>query len=162
LDRARLDQVMAVVNAQLNPAGYDCIEAEWSGNERILRIFVDSSGSVDGIALDGCVKASRLLREVPALDDMIPARYTLEVSSPGVERPLRRLAHFALQVGQKIQVKLKDKVGDRKHGAGKLLGIEEHGAEDEAMLTLETEQGIWSFPLASLQRASLVYDWGDS
>ena len=159
MDRARLDHVMAVVNAQLNSAGYDCIEAEWSGNDRILRLFVDNLGGEGGLALDGCVKASRLLQEVTALDDMIPARYTLEVSSPGIERPLRRLEHFARQVGQTIQVKLKDKVGDRKQGVGKLLGIEEHGAEDEAVLTLETEQGIWSFPLVSLQRASLVYDW---
>jgi len=160
LDRVKLDSVMNVVNGQLQPAGYDCIEAEWSGNDRILRLFVDYQGQDEGITLDGCVKASRLLAEYPQLDDMIPGNYVLEVSSPGVERPLRRREHFASQVGRCVEVKLLEKVGERRNGRGTLLAVGD--GDDGVLITLETEQGQWSFPLLSLQRASLVYDWGNN
>ena len=154
LDRAKLDEIIALVNRTLHPAGFDCLEAEWSGSDRILRLFVDLlDDSQGGVTLDSCVRASRLLEESPELDALTPAHYTLEVSSPGVERPLRSAGHFSRHVGERVQVKLVEKVQDRRNGVGKLLQVK------DSLITLETEQGPWQFPLAALQRASLVYDW---
>ena len=158
MDRLKLDSLISVVNGQLNPAGFDCIEAEWSAHEKILRLFVDRQNEQTGINLDGCVSASRLLGEFTELDDMIPGHYVLEVSSPGVERPLRRIEHFQAHIGRKVEVKLHEKFNDRRQGKGVLAAVAEG---DGGWLTLETEQGVWSFPLRCLQRASLVYDWGD-
>jgi ribosome maturation factor RimP len=167
LNRAKLDEIVAVANGVLHPAGYDCIEAEWSAHDRILRLFVDKLGHVssgpedkDGINLDGCVEASRMLLDLAAIDDLIPGKYTMEVSSPGVDRPLRRLADFTRHVGDEIDVRLVEKVENRRNGKGRLTQLEPLG-DDDARLTLETAEGRWSFPLASLQRASLVYDWKD-
>lgn len=158
LDRAKLDTIIAIVNRVLGPAGYECIEAEWSGGDRILRLFVDLAAG--NITLDDCVKASRLLEELPDLDAATPPHYTLEVSSPGVERPLRRRQHFERHLGERVQVRLRGKVQERRGGTGRLVEVETaSGGVDDALITLETEQGVWSFPLASLQHASLVYDW---
>lgn len=160
MDRVRLNTVIELVSRVLNPAGYDCIEADWVGDERILRLFVDRTGSdgKTGIMVDDCVKASKLLDEYQELDNAVSGAYTLEVSSPGVERPLRLKPDFERHVGATVEVKLVDKVQERRHGSGKLLPLS-HDAEG-TIITLETTRGPWSFPLTSLQRAHLVYDWG--
>jgi ribosome maturation factor RimP len=168
-----LDEVVAVVSEQLRPAGFDCIEAEWSAHDRILRLFVDQLDPEKGpINLDACVEASRLLLEFAPLDEVVPGKYTLEVSSPGVERPLRRLPHFERSVGSTVEVKLREKVQERRNGKGRLVRIDppspaamadkSAGSEDDARITLDTAEGVWTFPLGALQRAHLVYDWGDA
>lgn len=161
MDRLRLDDVTVLASRLVEPAGYECIEAEWVGNDHILRLFVDriDAGATTeaGIKLDDCVTASRILNDAPELDELVNGTYVLEVSSPGVERPLRFPKHFARHIGATVQVKLSDKVADRRQGKGKLVDV---AAGEDASITLETEQGPWSFPLAKLQHASLVYDWG--
>lgn len=165
MDRTKLDTVIALVSRLLQPAGYECIEAEWAGNDRVLRLFIDRvegapvpEGKKPGVDLDDCVKASKLLDEVAELDAAIDGTYNLEVSSPGVERPLRRLVDFEKHLGQTVEVKLADKIDDRRHGTGKLVAV---AKDTQPIITLETKRGPWSFPHSSLQRASLVYDWGD-
>jgi ribosome maturation factor RimP len=167
LDRVKLDKIITAVNQLLAPAAFDCIEAEWQAHDRILRLFVEHVDPAVGINLDGCVQASRLLLDDPDLDALVNGVYTLEVSSPGVERPLRRAVHFERHVGATIQVKLREKVQERKNGTGRIVRVEAPAAaadaaymSDDTRITLETPEGPWSFPLASLQKASLVYDWG--
>jgi len=175
MNRFQLDQVIELVEAAIGPNGFECIEAEWVANERVLRLYIDrlesqaSQGSKDvdkdvddheasqvaqvGIDLEGCAMASRLLAESPELDAMIPGPYSLEVSSPGLERPLRRRRHFEKAVGATVQVKLQTKILDRKNGTGRLVGVNDNE------VTLETTQGAWSFPIDQVQKASLVYSW---
>lgn len=160
MDRSRLDEVTLLASRLVEPAGYECIEAEWVGNDRILRLFVDrvdAASAEASIKLEDCVAASRILNEATELDDLVGGKYVLEVSSPGVERPLRFPKHFARHIGATVQVKLSDKVAERRQGKGKLVDVL---ISDDTSITLETEQGPWSFPLAKLQHASLVYDWG--
>ncbi len=159
MDRVKLDNVISLVNGQLNPAGFDCIEAEWLGHERILRLFVERPAEGMGMNLDGCVSATRLINEFPELDEMVPGHYVLEVSSPGVERPLRRLEHFRAQLGQRAEVKLREKYNERRQGKGVLAAVSD---DNGGLVTMQTEQGEWSFSVELLQRASLLYDWGDS
>jgi len=159
VDRIKLDNVITLVNGQLNPSGFDCIEAEWLGHERILRLFVERASDEIGMNLDGCVSATRLLHECAALDDMVPGHYVLEVSSPGVERPLRRVEHFRANLGRRAEVKLREKCNERRQGKGILAEVRD---DNGGLVTMQTEQGDWSFSLELLQRASLLYDWGDS
>ncbi len=162
MDRSKLDMLIAQISRSLNPHGFDCIEAEWAANERILRVYVDNLAAGPSITLDGCVKASRLLEDVPELEAMVPGNYSLEVSSPGVERPLRSRTHFERHMGETVQVKLVDKYLDRRQGTGRVVEVAEGDTvtgQQDTLVTLETEQGAWSFPLTHLQRASLVYDW---
>lgn len=165
MDRARLNEVIALVSSRVAASGYECIEAEWVGDQRILRLFIDRAADgagETGVNLDDCVKASKLLDEFAELDKVINGAYTLEVSSPGVERPLRRRRDFEQHIGETVEVKLTDKIQDRRHGTGKLVDVAPAAAADDTIITLDTKRGPWSFPLASLQRASLVFDWGAS
>jgi ribosome maturation factor RimP len=167
MDRQRLNNVIALVSRLIGASGYECIEAEWAGDQRILRLFVDralADGAAEpaadgkgGVNLDDCVKISKLIDESSELDELISGAYTLEVSSPGVERPQRRRRDFEQHIGETVEVKLTDRIEDRRHGTGKLVDVA--GKDDAAIITLETKRGPWSFPLASLQRASLVFDW---
>jgi ribosome maturation factor RimP len=163
LDRTKLDSLITLVSQTLAPHGFECIEAEWSAGERVLRLFVDTLAG-EGINLDGCVTASRLLEDLPALDEVMPGKYTLEVSSPGVERPLRSRSHFESHLGETVSVKLMEKYLDRRQGTGKVIQVADGDTvtgQSDTLITLQTEQGDWSFPLAQLQRASLVYDWSN-
>lgn len=168
MDRARLDEIVATVNRVLLPVGYVCIEAEWSAHDRVLRLYVDFTDQGRGtVNLDACVEASQLLMEYQELDELVPGRYTLEVSSPGVDRPLRRLEDFTGVIGQTVEVRLSEKVMNRKNGKGRLTSVvpgpsDGGGSLEGARITLDTAEGIWTFPLASLLRAHLIYDWGDA
>lgn len=155
MNRHQLDQIINIVEGSINPFGFECIEAEWVSNERILRLFVDRPDCQTGIDLEGCAAASRLIAEIPAVDAAISGPYSLEVSSPGIERPLRRRRHFERAVGETVQVKLQSKILDRKNGTGRLVGVNENE------VTLETTQGPWSFPIDQVQKASLVYSWNN-
>lgn len=153
MNREHLDHIINVVESNIASAGYECIEAEWVEDHRTLRVFVDHP---KGVQLDDCAAVSRMLAEAKELDDAVPGTYNLEVSSPGVERPLRRLSHFQKVVGAMVEVKLLEQVLERKHAKGTLVGI----SSDDGIVTLDTNRGMWAFPLKRLQKASLVHDWG--
>lgn len=164
MDRTKLDTLIALVSQTLAPHGYECLEAEWVAGERVLRLYVDTLAG-EGINLDGCVAATRILEGLPSLDEVMTGKYALEVSSPGVERPLRSKAHFESHLGETVSVKLLDKYMDRRQGTGQVTNVAEGDTvtgQIDTLITLRTEQGDWSFPLAQLQRASLVYDWTNS
>lgn len=163
MDRIQLDKIISTTQTLIKESGFDCIEAEWVGSERILRLFIDRLESDDAVAtpvnLDDCVKATRLLNDSEAFEQAVEGSYTLEVSSPGLERPLRRRSHFEKHLGAKIEVKLTDAFCDRKHAVGELLAISEEA--DDPQVTMKTNRGDWSFPLAQLQRANLVFEWNN-
>ncbi len=159
---------MALVSKLLEPVSLECIEAEWQGHDRILRLFVDrivlADGPADqpGINLDDCVRASSTLNDRPELDEAVAGAYTLEVSSPGIERPLRLRQHFERFLGKKVHVTLREKMDDRWQGEGTLAAVEAGHGEglDDATVTMDTHDGRWTFGLGNLKKASLVYDWG--
>jgi len=152
--RTELDRIIDFVNSQLPVEKYECIEAEWCAEDRTLRLFIDRRDEKLPMSLSDCVAVNDLLIDLPDLDAMISGEYTLEVSSPGVERPLRRKAHFLEHLGETIEVKLVHKILDRRHGKGRLVAVDEDGK-----VTLETNRGSWSFPIDSLMTASVVYNW---
>jgi ribosome maturation factor RimP len=162
LNRKKLDDVITLVSRLLAERGHpelECLEVDWLPGERILRLYVDRIDGNGGIDLEGCVTASRALEESPELDGVFKGTYTLEVSSPGVERPLRARQHFVREIGKRIQVRLSEKHADRWRAAGRLAAVADEA--DGPHITMETEQGAWSFPLASLQRAHVVHEWGE-
>lgn len=153
VERASLDKVIGIINDAIAPKGFECLEAEWLGNARILRIFVDRPGL--GIDLSGCVEVNSLLYNNSPLDSAVPGTYQLEVSSPGIERPLRLREHFEKHMGEVVEVKLLEKQMERRNGIGKILAVNDQ-------VTLATAQGTWVFDLDKLQKAHLVYDWESS
>lgn len=147
--------------------GYELVGIEYFGQGRryLLRIYIDSS---NGIGLDDCVRVSNQLSNALAVEDPIPGPYTLEVSSPGLDRPLFELRDFQKFVGRKIQAKIlknfnqSDKLpsaNSQNHetsidGRRKILGLlkEVHSTH----LIIEEQGHELIVPLARIDKANLV------
>jgi ribosome maturation factor RimP len=123
----RLQQVVEPVLADL---GYECVFSETTveNGRKIVRIYIDraaaESASPEPIGIEDCVKVTRELDPVLDVADVLPGRYELEVSSPGINRPLARKKDFEKFKGQKVAVRTFEKIGDRRNFLGTLLGIE--------------------------------------
>ena len=137
------------------PAGIEIVDVEFlgAGKGRVLRIFIDKP---EGVTHGDCEFISRGVEAVLDGEDVIPGdTYDLEVSSPGVERKLRKPAEFQRFAGQKAKVVLTEPVDNQKHWRGTLRGM-----EDDNTILLEPAQGrLLRIPLASVKRANLEYEW---
>jgi ribosome maturation factor RimP len=147
---ATTERVRPVVEPILDDLGLRIYDIELAGG--VLRILADREG---GVGIDDLSTATRLISR--ALDDteVIAGSYTLEVSSPGLERPLRTPAHFAGAAGTEVSIKtVPDFEGDRRI-AGVLT------AADETAITVRSSDGEeHRIPLQAIQKARTVFEWG--
>jgi len=122
------------------------------GNSRVLRIFIDKP---QGVTHSDCEFISMNVGTILDVEDTIPGgRYTLEVSSPGVERRLTRPQEFQRFLGHKIKVVLRQAVDGQKHWAGMLKNFA------DGMITLEPSPGkSLEFPLEQVEKANLKFEW---
>jgi ribosome maturation factor RimP len=121
------------------------------GRTTLVRVFVDSE---DGVDLDTVAEVSEELSRGLDLRDPIPGRYTLEVSSPGLERRLRRPEHYALSVGRRAAVKTHDRIA----GASNLVeGVITRA--DERGIELEMPDGPLEVPYDAIKSARTVFEW---
>ena len=160
-DRARLEAVSAPI---LRAHGAELVDLEFKSEPQgwVLRIFVEKLGSAATMAdtkaaavdLDLCAKVARELS--PALDvaDLVPHRYHLEVSSPGIERPLRRAQDYVRFAGKKAKLKLTDAVRGQKV----LVGI--LGQLRGDVLPLQDGGASYEIPFANIVSARLVFEFG--
>jgi ribosome maturation factor RimP len=116
------DRVRDVVGAPLETSGLELVDVEHTGT--ILRVTVDRPGGVD---LDAISEASRLVSEALDRTDVVPGRYVLEVSSPGVERPLRTPAHFRRFVGTRVAVRTRPETEGERRVDGQLEAADDEG-----------------------------------
>jgi ribosome maturation factor RimP len=133
----------------LHDCGVELYDLETASEfeQRIYRIYITSS---QGINLDKCAEVTRILAPILDLDPPISGPYTLEVSSPGIERPLKRIEQFQGSIGENIKVKLinTDKI------IGKLESIE------DGKITIKEEDGEVSvIPLDEIEKARTYYQW---
>lgn len=126
---------------------------EKEGSRWMLRVFIDKPG---GVTVEDCEAMSRRLD--PLLDeaDPIPHEYALEVSSPGLERPLKRPADYQRFAGEEVAFRLFAPVEGRRNWQGTLLGMDEDGN-----VKLATETGEKTIPLSGISRAHLVFRFPD-
>ena len=137
-----------IVEPAVRGMGFELVDAQLSNHGRLVRIFIDKPG---GITVDDCADVSRHLTHVFAVEGVDYDR--LEVSSPGLDRPLRKPEDFARFVGSKVEVRMRkpDETGRRRF-AGTLRGIE------AGVATLEVEGRIVALELEGMERAHLVPD----
>ncbi len=150
MERQTLNQIMELTASILAETPYTCIEAEWNGEDRAVLIYLDQPG---GVYLDDCIRATKLLSSNPHLESILPDSCNLEVSSPGIERPLRRPQDFLPHVGKKISVRLYTPAEKKKKGVGILTGI-----DDLQQISVDLPEGRWVFPLTAVKTAKLVVD----
>ena len=149
-------QVLAPAVTDLGLDLYD-VDVTGSGRARILRVMVDREGGVDLEAIAAATQAVSPLLDAPPLDAVIPGPYALEVSSPGLERPLRTPAHFARAVGETVSVKTR---AGAEHGPRRVRGVVTAADDAGFDLTLD-DATVQRVAYADLTQAHTVFEWGD-
>jgi len=123
---------------------------EGSRGGRVLRLYLDKEG---GPNVDDLTRVSRQLSELLDAEDTIDGTYTLEVSSPGINRPLKKPAHFARFVGKRIRVRTRDLIDGRRS----FLGILGQVVEDSVILTQEGKR--YRIPFSMIEKSNYDHDW---
>ena len=158
-------ELTSVVEAGLAELGFELVELEKGGtaSRPILRLRIDraeGSGAEAGVSVDDCARVSRALEARLEARPGVPATYVLEVSSPGVERPLVRRRDFERFAGREVALHGKQALaGGARTLTGELLGVLGEGADEEIGLRLADGAEAW-IPRAEATRANLVFRWG--
>lgn len=152
---ALISRVTEITERVGSPQGIEVVEVEFggSGRGRLLRIYIDKS---EGVTHADCEFISQHVGTILDVEDVVPGpHYSLEVSSPGVERKLLKPADYQRFAGQKAKVVLSEPVENQKHWEGTLRGLEEG-----TTVTLEPAAGrLVRIPLGSIRKANLKFEW---
>jgi len=160
----KVPEVDRELEARVESLGFELVQAEWGGSSRrpVLRLRVDRPAGEDrsGITVDECARVSRGLEAWLDELEVMPERYVLEVSSPGVERPLVRPRDWVRFTGQEVRVKLKpSQQGGAVRLQGEVLGLEEDGDVGPRVALRLSDGGERWIPLEGISQAHLVYRW---
>jgi len=151
------------IERQVESMGLEMVELEQAGNAArpILRLYIDRPDSVpgdgqSGVSLEDCAGVSRALEPMLDAREDLSDRYVLEVSSPGVERPLTRPRDYTRFAGREVALKGKAALAGRaKRLQGTLVGLRDG---ERAVLRLEGGEEV-EIPLSEIDRANLVFRW---
>lgn len=151
------ERVTALAEPLLASLGLELVELEYKrfGRSMVLRLFIDRPG---GVTLDDCAAVSRELSQILDVEDFIREFYTLEVSSPGLDRPLKKESDYLRYTGRLVKLRtfelLPDDAGNmRKTFVGTLLGLD----DGVVRLTLQEGQSA-SLPLGKIAKANLEFE----
>jgi ribosome maturation factor RimP len=147
-----IKQVMELLEPILDERGYELVDVEYLSKHGkwILRIYIDKNG---GITIDDCAQVSGELGDLLDIKEVIRHEYVLEVSSPGVNRPLKKEKDFARAIGQKIKVTMSAPINGRRNFNGYLRAFQDQ------TLDLEIEGKRTSLPWQEIEKANLVYEF---
>lgn len=143
--------IVAVVEPVVTGLGFDFVGAEFgqAENGQTLRIYIDTERK-SGIVIEDCAAVSRQLNAVLDVEDTIKSAYQLEVSSPGVDRPLFTEPQFAAQLNETVRVKMAAGVGGRRNFKGRLVRAE------AGMATVEVDGIDYELLLDDIDEANLI------
>lgn len=146
-----LQEVRQVVEPILESQGFELVDLEYQRESQgwVLRIYLDREG---GVGLDDCAGISHEVGAVLEVKDLIPSAYILEVSSPGLTRPLKKPEDFNKFRNQMVKIKLYEPLDGRKNFKGTLLGLEGD------RVRVEVEQRVYELPLQRIAKANLEID----
>lgn len=147
------------IETRVEALGFELVELEQAGSKSrpILRLRIDVEGatSAKGVSLDDCTRVSRAVEGFLDERGDVGERYVLEVSSPGLERPLIKPRDYARFAGSEIAIKTSQPVGDLgKRVEGVLRGI-----DDDGRVQVEVRGRMVEIPRAEIRKAHLVYRW---
>ena len=143
------DTLIRLLEPTIERLGYELadLELKQGGRDGLLRVYIDKDGGVD---IDDCEAVSRQVSAILDVEDPLPGHYTLEVSSPGLDRTLTKPAHFRRYTGQEVRVRLRFPLDGRRNFRGALAS-----ADDEHIEVVVDGQS-YSLPLATIETARLV------
>ena len=120
-----------------------------AGNHSVLRLFIDHENGID---VDDCAEVSRQVGAILDVEDPISSEYSLEVSSPGLDRPLFDKAHFEAVVDETVEVKISMPLNGRRKFKGKLVAVE----NDSLIVMVDNEE--YELVISNIDKSHLVYN----
>ncbi len=155
-----IKKIEELVQPLLDELGCELVDLEYQREQRgwVLRLFLDKEG---GINLDDCAMASREISSLMDVENIINTAYSLEVSSPGIERPLKKPQDFKRFSGQLVKIKTLDSIDpdatgkNRKTFIGTLSGLE----DDNVLLILKNKNDAVAIALSQIDKANLKYEF---
>ncbi len=143
-------KIAELIEPSLQSMGYEIVRVMYTGGDRqILQIMAEREDGT--MTIDGCEEVSRTVSALLDVEDPISGAYNLEVSSPGIDRPLTRLKDFERWSGFEAKVELDEAVEGQRRHRGKLIGTE----EEDIVLLNDAGEKI-TLPFADLRKAKLV------
>jgi len=157
-------QLIELADPVCSGAGYELVDLHYSKEQHgwVVRVLIDRIDEQgEPIGFDDCERVSRELSAVLDVEDPVPHAYRLEVSSPGIDRPLRTLAHFRRHVGEVAKIAMEPgsaaEHGGRRNFKGRLVAVE--GNEDDARVAIEVDGVTYRLTVGDIAAARLVPDW---
>ena len=150
---AGLEKIEAITRSVAEPQGIEVVEVELKGGgkNQFLRISIDKP---EGVTHDDCAMISHSVGEILDADETIPSHYTLEVSSPGVERKLLKLADFERFAGKRAKLVLREPLEGQKSLEGILNGV----SDEKITLALDSGAAL-QIPYGQVDHANLKFEW---
>lgn len=142
-------QLLDLLAPTVTALGYEAwgLELQTHGRQTTLRVFIDSP---EGITVDDCAAVSRQLSALLDVEDPIAGEYILEVSSPGMDRPLFTLDQFRRYRGEQVKIRLRAPFEGRRNFSGRLMGVED---ED---VVVAVDQHEYLLPVELIDKAQVV------
>lgn len=149
------ERALALLSPLVSAEGYELLEVEYLRDQAgwVLRLFIDKPEG--GVGLDDCTQVSRAVDTALDVEDLIPQEYNLEVSSPGLNRPLRKPEHFTRAMGKRVKVKTFGPIGEppRKNFTGVLSQV------GEQQISVDVEGGgTFQIPFKDIAKANLEFE----
>lgn len=144
------ERIMRLLEPTVSALGYELLGIEYlgQGKHSRLRLFIDSP---DGIGLADCEKVSRQVSGILDVEDPVKGHYSLEVSSPGLDRPLFRTAHYAAHIGEQVKLRLRQAVDGRRNFKGRIDAV-----EDESIYIVTDDGEQVTLVCDEIEKANLV------
>ena len=142
-------ELIKLLEPTVDHLGYELtdLELKLGGRDGLVRLFIDAQ---DGIGVEDCETVSRQVSAILDVEDPIPGNYTLEVSSPGLDRTLTKPAHFQRFMGEDVRVKLRFPLDGRRNFRGALAAVDDENIE------VVVDGQSHSLPLSTIESARLV------
>jgi len=144
------DMLSDIIRPEVENLGYQFwgLSSPASGKKRVVRIYIDGP---EGVHIDQCAHVSRQIGLMLEVEDVIPGAFTLEVSSPGLERPFFSPDQMVNYIGREIKVTLFEAHGDRRKFKGTLTGVKDD------TITMNVDDEILDFTWISIKKAKLIH-----
>lgn len=146
------ESVCQIIRPVLTSEGMELIDIEYrrEGKGWVLRLFIDKKG---GVTLDDCTNVSHQIGDLIEVKEIIDHPYILEVSSPGLNRPLKNISDFERFKGKQVKIKARKLIDGRRNFKGTLMGY------DRGIVRIAIDSEIYGIPYKEIVKANLIYDF---
>lgn len=144
--------LVQLTQSSIEAMGFELLGVEYirAGSNSIVRFYIDHA---DGIEVDHCAEVSHQISALLDVDDPINSHYSLEVSSPGIERPLFTLKHYLNFIGEKVRMKLRMPMDGLFKLEGKIVAVE------SSLITLDVADKLITVSIDNIRKANIVVNF---